>query len=62
MLEQNGMIISAKHNGLVECVEIPNHPWFVGVQFHPEFTSSLKEPNCVIFNFLKAGIENKNKK
>ncbi len=59
VLEQNGMVISAKHNSLVECVEIPNHPWFVGVQFHPEFTSSLKEPNCVILKFLQAGLQSK---
>jgi len=59
ILKQNDMIVSAKHNGLVECVEIPNHPWFMGVQFHPEFTSSLKEPNCVIFSFLQAGLQSK---
>lgn len=57
--EKNGMIISGQSNGLVEVVEIPEHPWFLGVQFHPEFTSRLTNPNPVILSFVKAALENK---
>ena len=52
-LEQAGMIISGQSNGLIEAVEIKDHPWFVGVQFHPEFTSHLETPNPIIFEFVK---------
>ena len=53
------MKITGQSNGLIEVVEIPNHPWFVGVQFHPEFTSSLQKPNPIIFDFVKNGMEKK---
>ena len=59
VLEKNGMIITGESHGLIEVVEIPNHPWFVGVQFHPEFTSSLQTPNPIIFDFVKNGMLNK---
>ncbi len=59
VLEKNGMDITGESNGLIEVVEIPNHKWFVGVQFHPEFTSSLQTPNPIILDFIKAGLENK---
>jgi CTP synthase len=53
-LEENGMIISGKSKeGLIEAVELKNHPWFVGVQFHPEFTNKLKSPNKVIMSFVE---------
>ena len=53
VLEKAGMIISGESNGLIEVIEINNHPWFVGVQFHPEFTSRLQQPNPIIFEFVK---------
>jgi len=53
-LEDNGMDITGYSDELIEAIEIPNHKWFVGVQFHPEFTSSLQTPNPIILNFLKA--------
>ncbi len=59
VLEKNGMIITGESHGLIEVVEIPEHPWFVGVQFHPEFTSSLQTPNPIIFDFVKNGMLNK---
>ncbi len=59
ILEKNGMKITGESNGLIEVVEIPEHPWFVGVQFHPEFTSSLQKPNPIIFDFVKNGLEKK---
>ena len=52
-LEENGMIITGESNGLIEAVEIADHPWFLGVQFHPEFTSRLQNPNPSILAFVK---------
>jgi CTP synthase len=58
-LENKGMMISGESNGLIEVVEIPTHPWFLGVQFHPEFTSKLQEPNPAILGFVEASLEAK---
>ena len=52
-LEKAGMIICGESNGLIEAVELQNHPWFVGVQFHPEFTSHLETPNPIILDFVR---------
>ncbi|WP_320035418.1 CTP synthase [Halarcobacter sp.] len=52
-LEKAGMQITGQSNGLIEAVEIKDHPWFVGVQFHPEFTSHLETPNPIILEFVK---------
>ena len=41
-------------NDLVEIVEIENHPWFVGVQFHPEYKSTVINPHPLFVNFIKA--------
>ena len=40
--------------GLVEIIEIPNHNWFVGVQFHPEYQSTVKHPHPLFVSFVKA--------
>ncbi len=58
--EKNGLIVSGESDGLIEVVELKDHPWFLGVQFHPEFTSRLKNPNPAIFSFVKSSIKNKN--
>jgi len=58
ILEQNGMVVTGESDGLIEVVEIPEHTWFTGVQFHPEFTSSLQTPNPIILSFVKAGLQN----
>ena len=42
-----------------EIVEIPEHPFFIGVQFHPEFKSRPKEPHPVFKSFVGAAIKNK---
>jgi len=55
-LERAGMIVTGESNGLIETVEIEGHPWFLGVQFHPEFTSRLQTPNASILAFVKASI------
>ncbi len=52
-LEKAGMTISGQSNGLIEAVEIKDHAWFVGVQFHPEFTSHLETPNPIILEFVR---------
>ena len=57
-LESQGMIVSGESNGLIEAIELKDHPWFVAVQFHPEFTSRLQAPNCVILEFIKQSIAN----
>ncbi|HWR74237.1 MAG TPA: CTP synthase [Bacteroidales bacterium] len=47
-------------SGLVEIVEIPSHTWFVGVQFHPEYSSTVLKPHPLFVGFVKACV-NKNK-
>ena len=56
-LEAKGMEITGESHGLIEAVEVANHPWFLGVQFHPEFTSRLQNPNPSILAFVKNALE-----
>ncbi len=58
-LEDSGMEVTGESDGLIEVVEVKDHPWFVGVQFHPEFTSRLQNPNEIILSFVKASVENR---
>lgn len=46
---------------LVEIVELENHPWFVGVQFHPEFKSRPNKPQKLFADFIRASVENHEK-
>lgn len=48
--------------GLVEIVEIPNHNWFVGVQYHPEYKSTVANPHPLFVAFVKAALNFKNNK
>ena len=57
-LESAGMEVTGESDGLIEVVEVKDHPWFVGVQFHPEFTSRLQNPNEIILSFVKASVDN----
>jgi len=59
-LESNGMDITGESHGLIEAVEVVDHPWFLGVQFHPEFTSRLQNVNPSILAFVNASLEHKN--
>ena len=43
--------------GLVEIVEIPSHPWFVGVQYHPEYKSTVANPHPLFVAFVKAALD-----
>ena len=55
-LEEAGLSVAglSTDNKLVEIVEIPNHPWFIGVQFHPEFTSNPREGHPLFRGFIAA--------
>jgi CTP synthase len=44
---------------LVEIVELPDHPWFVGVQFHPEFKSRPNKPHKLFADFIRASLDRK---
>ncbi|MDG2954305.1 CTP synthase (glutamine hydrolyzing) [Bisgaard Taxon 10/6] len=46
---------------LVEIIEVPNHPWFVACQFHPEFTSTPRDGHPLFAGFVKAAKENQKK-
>jgi CTP synthase len=46
---------------LVEIVELPDHPWFVGVQFHPEFKSRPNRPHPLFADFIKASLARREK-
>jgi CTP synthase len=54
--EKAGMSASGKNPGtdLVEIIELPNHPFFVGVQYHPELKSTVENPQPVFVSFIKA--------
>jgi CTP synthase len=47
---------------LVEIIELKDHPWFIGVQFHPEYKSTVKNPHPLFVGFVKAAIDYKHKK
>ena len=55
-LEAAGMIVSGVYSAknLVEIIELPDHPWFVGVQFHPEFRSRPVKPHPLFVGFVGA--------
>jgi CTP synthase len=57
--EKAGMIASGKNpaTGLVEVVELPDHPFFIGVQYHPELKSTVENPQPIFVNFIKAAKE-----
>ena len=59
-LEAKGMDITGESHGLIEAVEVVDHPWFLGVQFHPEFTSRLQNVNPAILAFVEASLKHKN--
>ena len=57
-LGAKGMVASGinTETGLVEIVEIPSHPWFVGVQYHPEYKSTVANPHPLFVHFIKAAL------
>jgi CTP synthase len=57
--ENAGMIASGinPETGLVEIIELPNHPFFIGVQYHPELKSTVENPQPIFVSFIKAARE-----
>ena len=62
--EKAGMIASGKNpeSTLVEIIEIPGHPFFIGVQYHPELKSTVENPHPIFVHFIKAAKEYAEKK
>ncbi len=58
-LEAAGMIATGinPETGLVEIIEIPDHPWFVGVQYHPEYKSTVANPHPLFVAFVSAAFK-----
>jgi CTP synthase len=63
-IEAAGMVATGLNpeTGLVEIIEIPNHPWFVGVQYHPEYRSTVANPHPLFVAFVRAALKYKNAK
>ncbi len=61
ILEKNGLIISgiSPNRRLVEIIELPDHPWFVATQAHPEFTSRPGKPHPLFDAFIKSCLDKK---
>ncbi|MBK6546499.1 MAG: CTP synthase [Saprospiraceae bacterium] len=61
LIEKNGMIATGLNSeqNLIEIIELKNHPWFVGVQFHPELKSTVECPHPLFVGFIKACIQHK---
>ena len=59
-LEQAGLRVSgvSAKDGLCEMIELPSHPWFVGCQFHPEFTSTPRGGHPLFNAFIRAALRN----
>jgi CTP synthase len=60
-LQDAGLVISglSVDNELVEMVELSDHPWFIGCQFHPEFTSRPREGHPLFTSFINAAVEHR---
>jgi CTP synthase len=57
--ENAGMMASGKNpdTGLVEIIELKNHPFFIGVQYHPELKSTVEDPQPIFVHFIKAALQ-----
>ena len=57
--EKNGFIASGINpdKNLVEIMELTNHPWFIGVQFHPEYSSTVMKPHPLFIHFVKSSLD-----
>ena len=62
-IEKAGMLATGLNpdTGLVEIIEIPDHPWFIGVQYHPEYKSTVSQPHPLFVAFVKAALNHKKK-
>jgi CTP synthase len=61
ILQQNGMVIAgcSLDNTLVEIIELPEHPWFLACQFHPEFTSTPRDGHPLFQSFVQAALRHR---
>lgn len=61
LIEAAGMLATGLNpdTGLVEIIEIPKHPWFIGVQYHPEYSSTVANPHPLFVAFVKAAHKQK---
>lgn len=63
-IEKGGMQATGLNpkTDLVEIIEISDHPWFIGVQYHPEYKSTVANPHPLFVGFVKAALKHKNSK
>jgi CTP synthase len=63
-LAQAGLVMSGicPDNDLVEMIEVAEHPWFVGVQFHPELKSRPRKPHPLFREFVRASLESRERR
>ena len=63
-MKKNGLSTSGINpdTGLVEVIEFPKNDWFIGVQFHPEYKSTVESPHPLFVSFVEACLKNKNSK
>ena len=61
LIENAGLVCSGinPETGLVEVVELPNHPFFIGVQYHPEYKSTVANPHPIFVSFVAAMVKHK---
>ena len=64
LMKKNGLSTSGINpdTGLVEVIELPKNDWFIGVQFHPEYKSTVESPHPLFVSFVEACLKNKNSK
>ncbi len=48
-------------SNLVETIEVEDHPWFIGVQYHPEYKSTVLKPHPLFVDFIKAALKQSKK-
>jgi len=61
LFEEKGLVVSGKSPDriFVEVIELPDHPWFLACQFHPEFKSKPYDPHPIFRSFIKAAVEHR---
>ena len=64
LFEEKGLVVSGKSPDriFVEVIELPNHPWFLACQFHPEFKSRPYDPHPIFKSFIGAAVDHRNRR
>jgi CTP synthase len=64
LFEEKGLVVSGKSPDriFVEVIELPEHPWFLACQFHPEFKSRPYDPHPIFRSFIGAAVEYRNQR